>query len=56
MHVTFNKVKPIDIFPWGMGFIPHNVFSWIENDDELVNIIQIHKVVYANPFKIAWDA
>jgi hypothetical protein len=29
----------IDIPIWGLGFIPCNVFSQIENDDDLVEII-----------------
>jgi hypothetical protein len=41
---------------WGVGFIPHNAFSWIEKDDHLDKTIQMSKVGYAKLFRLEWDA
>jgi hypothetical protein len=37
------------------GFNPHNVFSRIEKDDDLIEVIWVNKFVYEKPFKVAWD-
>jgi hypothetical protein len=37
---TFDKLLHIiGILRWGVGFIPHNAFSRIEKDDDLVETI-----------------
>jgi hypothetical protein len=41
---------------WGVGFIPCNAFSQIKKDDDLDETIQMSKVGYTMPFKLAWDA
>ncbi len=56
MKLTYNRLlNLIGILGWGVGFIPPNAFSWIEKDGDLVGIIHVSKVGYANPFKVAWE-
>ncbi len=40
----------------GVEFIPRNVFSRIEKDDDLVKTIEVSKVGYAKPFRFTWYA
>jgi len=56
--ISCKLIGIIDILMWGVGFIPRNVFSWIEKDDDLAKTISIsmNKVGYAKPLKLAWDA
>jgi hypothetical protein len=55
-NFTFDKLLGVINIPkWGVGFIPHNAFSRIEKDDDLVEIIQMGKVGYAKPLRLAWD-
>ncbi len=57
IRFTFNKLLHIIGIPmWGMGFTPCNAFSRIEKDDDLDETIQMSKVGYTTPFKLAWDA
>jgi hypothetical protein len=56
VKLTFDKLSSIiSITKWDVGFIPHSAFSWITKDDDLVEIIQMSKVGYAKPFRLAWD-
>lgn len=48
-------LKFIDILIGAVGFNPHNVFSWIEKDDDLIELIWVNKFFYEKPFKVAWD-
>ncbi len=47
-------LKFIDVPIRHVGFNPRNVLSWIENDNELTEVIWVNKFVYEKPFKVAW--
>jgi hypothetical protein len=38
----------------GVGFIPQSAWARLEKDENLVESIQVSKVAYAKPLKVAW--
>jgi hypothetical protein len=48
-------LKLIDIPIGAVGFNPRNVFSWIEKDDDLIELIWVNKFFNEKPFKVALD-
>ncbi len=54
IRLSFDKLLHIlDIPLWRVGFIPCNIFSQIEKDDDLVKTIQVNKVGDTKPLKLA---
>jgi hypothetical protein len=39
-----------------VGFIPQSAWAHLEKDENLVETIQISKVTYGKPLKVAWGA
>jgi hypothetical protein len=56
VRLAFNKLLHIIGIPmWGVGFIPHNTFSRIEKDNDLVKIIWESRVGYSKLLNLAHD-
>ncbi len=40
---------------WGVGSVPRDATSRMENDEDLQRMIRFTRCVYARQLKIAWD-
>ncbi len=40
---------------WGVGSVPRDAASWMENDEDLQGMIRSTRCVYARQLKTAWD-
>ncbi len=40
---------------WGVGSVPQDATSWMEKDEDLQEMIQSTRRVYAWRMKMAWD-
>jgi hypothetical protein len=48
-------LKVLGLNAWGVGSVPRDATSRMENDEDLQRMIRFTRCVYARQLKIAWD-
>ncbi len=48
-------LKVLGLNAWGVGSVPQDATSWMENDEDLQRMIRSTHCVYARQLKTAWD-